>query len=136
MNQYIHLQVEHVKTHGVPFVKRNGATCPTCQQGTLIKRPGKHVPFHACNHYPDCKTTFPDDNDQPNLNPKPRKKWNRVPTSFVSSVAPLSASPRKTHLGGDAAVFRSVKCAFSIRMVSQIETVVNCRDRFSPMAFT
>ncbi len=74
VNQYLQNQVEHVKTHGVPFVKRHGVTCPTCQQGSLIKRSGKNGAFWACNRYPECKTTFPDDNGQPNLNPKPRQE--------------------------------------------------------------
>ncbi|MCZ5940792.1 topoisomerase DNA-binding C4 zinc finger domain-containing protein, partial [Vibrio parahaemolyticus] len=96
VNQYIHSQVEHVKTQGVPFVKRNGITCPTCQQGTLIKRPGKHGPFHACNRYPDCKTTFPDDNGQPNLTPKPRQKVEPSSNEFCKQCGnPLVRRPGK-----------------------------------------
>ncbi len=96
VNQYINSQVEHVKTQGVPFVKRNGITCPTCQQGTLIKRPGKHAPFHACNRYPDCKTTFPDDNGQPNLNPKPRQNATPSTEEFCKQCGnPLVRRPGK-----------------------------------------
>ncbi|GAM65459.1 DNA topoisomerase III [Vibrio ishigakensis] len=72
VDQYIHDRVEHVKVHGVSFKNQQGITCPTCQQGSLIKRKGKNGAFWACNRYPDCKTTFPDDNGQPNLNPKPK----------------------------------------------------------------
>ncbi|WP_104037663.1 DNA topoisomerase [Vibrio jasicida] len=96
VNKYIHLQVEHVKTHGVPFVKRSGMTCPTCQQGTLIKRPGKHGPFHACNRYPDCKTTFPDDNGKPNFNPKPRQSVVPSTEEFCKQCgSPLVRRPAK-----------------------------------------
>ncbi|MEL7326507.1 MAG: DNA topoisomerase [Pseudomonadota bacterium] len=73
VNGYVSTQVEHVKAHGVAFVKRQGITCPTCQQGSLTKRKGENGPFHACNRYPDCKTTFPDDNGKPNLAPKSRQ---------------------------------------------------------------
>ncbi|WP_409934107.1 DNA topoisomerase, partial [Vibrio jasicida] len=96
VNKYIHLQVEHVKTHGVPFVKRSGVTCPTCQQGTLIKRPGKHGPFHACNRYPDCKTTFPDDNGKPNFNLKPRQSVVPSTEEFCKQCGnPLVRRPAK-----------------------------------------
>ncbi|HFU0470696.1 TPA: DNA topoisomerase III [Vibrio parahaemolyticus] len=82
VNHYLSTQVEHVKDHGVPFVKRQGITCPTCQQGSLTKRPGKNGAFWVCNRYPDCKTTFPDDNGKPNLNPKPRQSFTPSSDEF------------------------------------------------------
>ncbi|EOA8958735.1 topoisomerase DNA-binding C4 zinc finger domain-containing protein [Vibrio harveyi] len=68
INHYITTQIKHVKYHSVPFSKRQGIVCSTCQQGSLTKRTGKNGPFWSCNHYPNCKTTFPDDNSKPNLN--------------------------------------------------------------------
>lgn len=46
---------------GKPFIKK----CPECKKGYLVKRNGKNGPFWACNAYPDCKATFPDDNGKP-----------------------------------------------------------------------
>lgn len=78
VDKYIEHQVEHVKEHGVPITAKEGITCPTCQQGRLLKRNGKNGAFWACNRYPDCKTTFPDDNGKPNLNPKPKQNSGTV----------------------------------------------------------
>nr|WP_012219851.1 DNA topoisomerase III [Vibrio sp. 23023]ABX77039.1 Hypothetical TraE [Vibrio sp. 23023] len=75
---YIQHRVEYVKEHGVPITTKEGITCPTCQQGRLLKRNGKNGAFWACNRYPDCKTTFPDDNGKPNLNPKPKQNSGTV----------------------------------------------------------
>lgn len=74
VNKYISDQVEYVKTHGVAFTQKQGHSCPTCQQGTLTRRKSndKKSFWWGCNRYPDCKTTFPDDNGKPNLNPKPK----------------------------------------------------------------
>lgn len=96
VDRYLCTQVEHVKTHGVPFVQRQGITCPTCQQGTLTKRSGKNGPFHACNRYPDCKTTFPDDDGKPNLNPKPRQNVTPSTDEFCKQCGnPLVRRPGK-----------------------------------------
>lgn len=46
---------------GKPFIKK----CPECKKGYLMKRTGKNGVFWACNAYPDCKATFPDDNGKP-----------------------------------------------------------------------
>ncbi|PHN85076.1 DNA topoisomerase III [Vibrio splendidus] len=72
VDTYIHDRVKQVKTEGVPITIKDGITCPSCNEGLLLKRKGKNGAFHACNRYPDCKTTFPDDNGKPNLNPKPK----------------------------------------------------------------
>lgn len=74
VDKYIHVQVDHVKDNGVPLTVKEGTKCPTCQQGQLLKRKGRNGHFWACNRYPDCKTTFPDDGGKPNLNPKPKTK--------------------------------------------------------------
>ena len=96
VNHYVSTQVEHVKTHGVPFVQRQGITCPTCQQGSLTKRTGKNEPFWACNRYPDCKTTFPDDNGKPNLQPKPRLSFTPSTKEFCKQCgSPLVRRPGK-----------------------------------------
>lgn len=42
--------------------------CPNCKKGHLKPRRGKHGLFWSCNAYPDCKTTFPDADGEPNLN--------------------------------------------------------------------
>ncbi len=76
VNLYLENQVNYVKVRGVPFTKRQGITCPTCQQGSLLKRKGKNGAFWSCNRYPECKTTFPDDGGKPNLNPKPRQSFS------------------------------------------------------------
>ena len=83
VNQYISEQVTHVKTNGVPFTQKAGHICPTCQQGTLTKRNGKTKtsPFWACNRFPDCRTTFPDDNGNPNLTPKPKTTQTYTPST-------------------------------------------------------
>ncbi|MCY9828807.1 DNA topoisomerase III [Vibrio chagasii] len=72
VDAYIQDRVKQVKAEGVPITIKDGVTCPTCQSGLLLKRKGKNGVFHACNRYPDCKTTFPDDNGKPNLTPKPK----------------------------------------------------------------
>ncbi|EOD6217345.1 TPA: hypothetical protein ACVU5P_004606 [Vibrio parahaemolyticus] len=71
------------------------------------------------NRYPDCKTTSPDDNGQPNLTPKPRQKVEPSSNEFCKQYGnPLVRRPgkKKDRFGGDAAAFLSVKCAFSIKM--------------------
>lgn len=45
--------------------------CPTCDDGVLRKRPGKHGAFWGCSNYPDCKTTFPDDDGKPGEKKEP-----------------------------------------------------------------
>ncbi|EIA0806487.1 DNA topoisomerase III [Vibrio vulnificus] len=96
VNHYIATQVDHVKTQGVPFSKRQGMVCPTCQQGTLTKRKGQNGPFWSCNRYPDCKTTFPDDNGKPNLNPKPRQAVTPSTQEFCKQCGnPLVRRPGK-----------------------------------------
>ncbi|WP_224067185.1 topoisomerase DNA-binding C4 zinc finger domain-containing protein [Vibrio parahaemolyticus] len=119
--------------------KRHGITCPTCQQGTLIKRPGKHGPFHACNRYPDCKTTFPDDNGQPNLNPKPRQNAKPSTEEFCKQCGnPLVRRPGKKEgsFWWDAAVFLSVKYAFLTKTVNRIEIAESFKHPPSPAMFT
>ncbi|WP_278030515.1 DNA topoisomerase family protein [Vibrio vulnificus] len=70
--------------------------CPTCQQGTLTKRKGQNGPFWSCNRYPDCKTTFPDDNGKPNLNPKPRQAVTPSTQEFCKQCGnPLVRRPGK-----------------------------------------
>jgi len=83
VNQYILEQVTHVKTHGVAFTQKQGHSCPTCQQGTLTRRKSndKKSFWWGCNRYPDCKTTFPDDNGKPNLNPKPKSTVSITPST-------------------------------------------------------
>ncbi len=45
--------------------------CPTCD-GALVKRHGKTGEFWACTNYPDCKTTFADDDGKPDFDGKIR----------------------------------------------------------------
>ncbi|HHI4977069.1 TPA: topoisomerase DNA-binding C4 zinc finger domain-containing protein [Vibrio parahaemolyticus] len=119
--------------------KVSGSIRPVHQQGTLIKYPGKHGPFHACNRYPDCKTTLPDDNSHPNLNPKPRQNAQPITEEFCKQCGnPLVRRPgkKKGHLGGDAAVFLRVKCAFLTKTVNRTEIAEDFKHPPSPAMFT
>ena len=45
--------------------------CPNCGSA-LVKRSGKNGDFWACRAYPECKTTFEDDNGKPDFDGKAR----------------------------------------------------------------
>ncbi len=119
--------------------KVSGSIRPVYQQGTLIKCLGKHGPFHACNRYPDCKTTLSDDNGHPNLNPKPRQNAKPSTEEFCKQCGnPLVRRPgkKKGHFGGDAAVFLNAKCSFLTKTVNRTEIAENFKHTPSPAMFT
>ncbi|PSU39609.1 hypothetical protein C9J12_30020 [Photobacterium frigidiphilum] len=72
LDNYIDARIHDVKTHGVSITVANAITCPHCQSGTLLKRKGKNGMFWACNRYPDCKSTFENVKNKPQLEKKPR----------------------------------------------------------------
>lgn len=47
----------------------SAVACPVCGQGSLRKRKGSRGDFWSCSRYPDCKATYPDKNDQPDMTP-------------------------------------------------------------------
>ncbi|MBS0044833.1 DNA topoisomerase III [Shewanella sp. M16] len=51
-------------------ISSNMEKCPNCEQGHLSRRKGQKGFFYACTNYPDCKSTFPELNGKPNLQPK------------------------------------------------------------------
>jgi DNA topoisomerase-3 len=69
VDRYIEARVNHVKSEGVPIKVEGLIECPKCDDGILVKRKGTKGFFHACNQYPNCKTSFPDLNGKPNLTP-------------------------------------------------------------------
>lgn len=75
VSTYLEEKVNSVKKNGVSIDVKDAHKCPTCQQGVLTKRKSlkkKNTFWWGCNRFPDCKTTFPDDNGKPNLDPKPK----------------------------------------------------------------
>ena len=53
-------------------IKNNSAMyCPKCKAGNLIKRTykknGKNTTFWGCNRYPDCRATYDDKNNAPQI---------------------------------------------------------------------
>lgn len=42
--------------------KSNAQKCPNCDTGYLVRRKGKDGFFWGCSNYPECKTTFQDNN--------------------------------------------------------------------------
>ncbi|HFG1585408.1 topoisomerase DNA-binding C4 zinc finger domain-containing protein [Vibrio cholerae] len=79
--------VKNVKLQGVSIQSEGGHKCPTCQQGTLIRRKSaaKGTFFHACNRYPDCKTVYPDDNGTPRITTEVADKPKASETEFCKS---------------------------------------------------
>ncbi|MBS8270886.1 DNA topoisomerase III [Halomonas litopenaei] len=64
-------EVEQIKAKGVKVTTATGPQCPTCESGTLRRRPSKGKGFFwGCSAYPECKATFPDKRGKPDLNAK------------------------------------------------------------------
>ena len=59
------------KIRSARLLKEGAPKCPTCG-GALVKRHGKNGDFWACTNYPDCKTTFEDDDGKPDFDGKIR----------------------------------------------------------------
>ncbi|MBD1574725.1 DNA topoisomerase III [Vibrio sp. S17_S38] len=55
-------------------IPEDAPTCPVCNKDKLVTRTGTKGKFWACTGYPSCKTTYPDLDGQPNLEPKPKFK--------------------------------------------------------------
>lgn len=91
--------IAKVKVDGVSIQAEGGHKCPTCQQGTLIRRKSveKKTWYHACNRYPDCKTVFPDDNGKPKIKtPTDADRGVVSETEFCKSCgSPLVRRPAK-----------------------------------------
>ena len=54
-------EIDKIKSSENIF-KSNAQKCPNCDTGYLIRKKGKDNFFWGCSNYPECKTTFQDDN--------------------------------------------------------------------------
>lgn len=66
-------EVEKIKAQGIKVEAAQGPKCPTCGEGVLARRPGKHGFFWGCSRYPDCKTIVPDKKGKPDTAKKAPK---------------------------------------------------------------
>ncbi|GAL12255.1 DNA topoisomerase III [Vibrio astriarenae] len=73
VDDYLDTRIEHVKTHGVPFSKRQGITCPTCQQGSSLSARGATVHSGHVIATPIVKPPFPMTTASPTSNPSRNK---------------------------------------------------------------
>ena len=54
-------EIDKIKSSENIF-KSNAQKCPNCDTGYLIRKKGKDNFFWGCSNYPECKTTFQDNN--------------------------------------------------------------------------
>lgn len=54
-------EIDKIKSSETVF-KSNAQKCPNCDTGYLIRKKGKDNFFWGCSNYPECKTTFQDNN--------------------------------------------------------------------------
>lgn len=73
VTDHVASEVERIKREGVKVTAATGPQCPTCKSGVLNRRPGKSGFFWGCSSYPDCKATFPDKRNKPDLNAKKKE---------------------------------------------------------------
>jgi len=68
-------EIERIKAEGMSMTSQNnGKQCPVCEKGVLRKRKGKTGDFWGCSLYPECKTTLPDKEGEPDVTGKPTVK--------------------------------------------------------------
>ena len=54
-------EIDKIKSSDAVF-KNNSPKCPNCETGYLIRKKGKEKYFWGCSNYPECSTTFQDNN--------------------------------------------------------------------------
>lgn len=69
-------------------------TCPTCHQGSLVKRKSRYGTFfYSCNKYPDCKYAV---NSAPINEPCPKCQWPIQTIKTTKRRGTEKACPQKT----------------------------------------
>jgi len=96
LDNYLESRIKEVKTNGVPITIKNKISCPKCQSGVLVKRKGKHGMFWACNRYPECKSHYPDNKGEPNIEDKKKTSLTVSDVEFCKQCGkPLIRRPAK-----------------------------------------
>ncbi|WP_150137798.1 DNA topoisomerase [Candidatus Enterovibrio escicola] len=72
LDTYLYERITEIKSNGISITP-NMQPCPQCKTGFLGERNGKNGIFWSCNTHPDCQTSYPDKNGQPNLAVKPKR---------------------------------------------------------------
>lgn len=72
LDDYLAERINAIKIDGISITP-NMKLCPQCKTGFLRKQTGTKAIFWGCNHYPICKTAYPDVGGQPNLAVKPKR---------------------------------------------------------------
>lgn len=69
-DDYISGLIGNLSQNGINLTV-TGTSCPACTKGILVKRNSSKGPFWSCSCYPECKTSYPDDDGKPATDRKP-----------------------------------------------------------------
>lgn len=72
-DEYIKSLICDLDKNGIN-ISSHGVTCPVCNKGFLRRRKGQNGFFWGCSCYPECKTSFPDENGKPVMEKKPSER--------------------------------------------------------------
>lgn len=121
---YIASITEQIKSQGLNITS-NGTPCPVCGKGTLRRIKDKNGFFWSCSCYPECKTTYSDENGKPVVD-----KTSDTPTKTRLDAA-CPACGKSIAITQNS--FSCTGCAFRIRSLvcgknltqNQVETLIS-----------
>ncbi|EPR9285192.1 DNA topoisomerase III [Escherichia coli] len=120
---YIAAITEHIKSEGLNITS-NGTPCPECGKGTLRRIKGKNGFFWSCSCYPECKTTYSDQNGKPVTDKKPdTPEKTRLDTPCPACGQPIAITQNSFSCTGCAFRIRSLVCGKNLTK-NQVETMI------------
>lgn len=90
---YISSLIDYLDKNGIN-ITANGIPCPVCNKGFLRKRKGQNGFFWGCSCYPDCKTSFPDQDGKPVTERKPEGAMARLITPCPTCGKEIMIRPK------------------------------------------
>lgn len=90
---YISSLIDYLDKNGIN-ITANGIPCPVCNKGFLRKRKGQNGFFWGCSCYPECKTSFPDQDGKPATERKSEGAIARLNTPCPSCGKEILIRPK------------------------------------------
>lgn len=120
---YIAAITEQIKSQGLNITS-NGTPCPECGKGTLRRIKGKNGFFWSCTCYPECKTTYSDQNGKPVTDKKPEAAAKtRLEAPCPTCAKEIAITQHGFYCTGCEFKIRSLVCGKTITQ-NQAETLI------------
>lgn len=120
---YIAAITEQIKSQGLNITS-NGTPCPVCGKGTLRRIKGKNGFFWSCSCYPECKTTYSDQNGKPVTDKQPEAAAKtRLDAPCPACGKEIAITQHGFYCTGCEFKIRSLVCGKTITQ-NQAETLI------------